>query len=173
MARIGRKNTKPEILLRTALHKIGLRYRLHDNNLPGSPDLVFPRFCAVVFVHGRGGSRRLVLGILDDLHAAGLGVLAFDVRGHGQTEESTPGAAFITGWLDVEAAVKFLREEHGFERVGVFGASQGAANALIAVGRSGGVDALIAQSSVTSLFGMLRGLKVLGFVPRDSAEAFR
>ncbi|MCH7778553.1 MAG: DNA mismatch endonuclease Vsr [Gemmatimonadetes bacterium] len=52
MARIGRKNTKPEILLRTALHKIGLRYRLHDNDLPGSPDIVFPRFNAVIFIHG-------------------------------------------------------------------------------------------------------------------------
>ena len=52
MARIGRKNTKPEILLRTSLHKIGLRYRLHDNDLPGSPDVVFPRFNAVIFIHG-------------------------------------------------------------------------------------------------------------------------
>ena len=52
MAQIGRKNTKPEILLRTALHKIGLRYRLHDKNLSGSPDIVFPRFNAVIFIHG-------------------------------------------------------------------------------------------------------------------------
>jgi DNA mismatch endonuclease, patch repair protein len=52
MSRVGQKNTGAEILLRTALHRAGLRYRLHDRSLPGSPDLVFPRFRAVVFVHG-------------------------------------------------------------------------------------------------------------------------
>ena len=52
MASVGQKNTGAELLLRKALHKIGLRYRLHDRSLPGSPDLVFPRFRAVIFVHG-------------------------------------------------------------------------------------------------------------------------
>lgn len=52
MARIGSKNTTTELLLRTSLHKLGFRYRLHTRHLPGSPDLVFPRFGAVVFVHG-------------------------------------------------------------------------------------------------------------------------
>lgn len=52
MASVGQKDTGPELSLRSALHKRGLRYRLHDRNLPGSPDLVFPRFHAVIFVHG-------------------------------------------------------------------------------------------------------------------------
>ena len=52
MASVGQKDTGPEISLRSALHKRGLRYRLHVRNLPGSPDLVFPRFLAVIFVHG-------------------------------------------------------------------------------------------------------------------------
>lgn len=52
MASVGQKNTGPEMVLRSALHRRGLRYRLHDRNLPGSPDLVFPRFKAVIFVHG-------------------------------------------------------------------------------------------------------------------------
>jgi len=52
MASVGQKNTGVEILLRKALHRRGLRYRLHDRSLPGSPDLVFPRFRAVIFVHG-------------------------------------------------------------------------------------------------------------------------
>ena len=52
MSRVGQKDTGPEMLLRSALHKQGLRYCLHDRRLPGSPDLVFPRFHAVVFVHG-------------------------------------------------------------------------------------------------------------------------
>jgi len=52
MSSVGQKNTGLEIMLRTALHKAGLRYRLFDRKLPGSPDLVFPRFGAVIFVHG-------------------------------------------------------------------------------------------------------------------------
>lgn len=52
MASVGQKDTGAELLLRSAIHKIGLRYRLHDRSLPGRPDLVFPRFHAVVFVHG-------------------------------------------------------------------------------------------------------------------------
>src|SRR5712692_2489456 len=52
MSLVGRKDTGPEIILRLALHKLGVRYRLHVKSLPGSPDLVFPRYRAVVFVHG-------------------------------------------------------------------------------------------------------------------------
>jgi DNA mismatch endonuclease, patch repair protein len=52
MASVGQKNTGAETLLRSTLHREGFRYRLHDRTLPGSPDLVFPRFRAVIFVHG-------------------------------------------------------------------------------------------------------------------------
>jgi DNA mismatch endonuclease (patch repair protein) len=52
MASVGQKDTGAELVLRRALHKIGLRYKLHDRTLPGSPDLVLPRFHAVIFVHG-------------------------------------------------------------------------------------------------------------------------
>ncbi|WP_295818098.1 very short patch repair endonuclease [uncultured Deinococcus sp.] len=52
MSRIRGKDTKPELQLRRLLHAAGLRYRLHGKKLPGSPDLVFPRYRAVVFVHG-------------------------------------------------------------------------------------------------------------------------
>lgn len=52
MSKVGQKDTGPEMKLRRSLHKIGLRYRLHDKRLPGSPDIVFPRFKAVLFVHG-------------------------------------------------------------------------------------------------------------------------
>ena len=52
MASVGQRDTGPEMRLRRILHRRGLRYRLHDRSLPGSPDLVFPRFRAVVFVHG-------------------------------------------------------------------------------------------------------------------------
>ena len=52
MASIRGKNTKPELALRHALFAAGFRYRLHQRGLPGTPDLVFPRYRAVVFVHG-------------------------------------------------------------------------------------------------------------------------
>lgn len=52
MSRIHGKDTKPEMLLRRGLHARGFRFRLHRRDLPGCPDLVFPRFRAVIFVHG-------------------------------------------------------------------------------------------------------------------------
>ena len=52
MSSVGQRNTSPELALRKALHGVGLRYRLHDRKLPGSPDIVFPKFHAVIFVHG-------------------------------------------------------------------------------------------------------------------------
>lgn len=52
MSGIRGKDTKPEMLVRHFLHRQGLRYRLHDKKLPGTPDLVFPRHGTVVFIHG-------------------------------------------------------------------------------------------------------------------------
>lgn len=52
MSGIRGKNTRPELALRHALHRMGFRYRLHARELPGKPDLVLPKYRAVVFVHG-------------------------------------------------------------------------------------------------------------------------
>ncbi len=52
MSRIKGRNTKPELLIRKALHARGLRYRLHRGDLPGKPDIVLSGYRAVVFVHG-------------------------------------------------------------------------------------------------------------------------
>lgn len=52
MSGIGGKNTKPELALRSELHKRGFRYRLHVKGLAGRPDLLLPRYRAAVFVHG-------------------------------------------------------------------------------------------------------------------------
>jgi len=52
MSGIKGKNTKPELQVRKYLHGRGLRFRLHVKELPGKPDLVFPQYKAVVFVHG-------------------------------------------------------------------------------------------------------------------------
>ncbi len=52
MAGIRGKNTKPELTLRRGLHAAGFRFRLHDRTLPGKPDIVFPKYRAVLFAHG-------------------------------------------------------------------------------------------------------------------------
>lgn len=46
------KNTKPELLLRSCLHAMGYRFRLHRKNLPGTPDIVFGRRYKVIWIHG-------------------------------------------------------------------------------------------------------------------------
>lgn len=52
MAKIRSKNTKPEVRLRSLLHRAGYRFRLHVRTLPGQPDLVFPGRRKVIFVNG-------------------------------------------------------------------------------------------------------------------------
>ena len=52
MSGIRGKDTKPELLIRKSLHARGFRYRLHDSKLPGKPDLAFPRYKAVIEIHG-------------------------------------------------------------------------------------------------------------------------
>lgn len=66
MSAIRGKNTAPEILVRKAAHRLGLRFRLHGRSLPGRPDLVFKKWNTVVFVngcfwHGHKGCRRAKL----------------------------------------------------------------------------------------------------------------
>ena len=52
MSAIKSKNTKPEIAVRKLLHSMGYRFRLHRKDLPGSPDIVLPKYKKVIFVHG-------------------------------------------------------------------------------------------------------------------------
>ncbi len=52
MSRIGSKNTKPELALRSLLHGLGFRFRLHRRDLPGTPDVVLPGRQTAIFVHG-------------------------------------------------------------------------------------------------------------------------
>jgi len=52
MAKVKGKNTMPELVIRKLLFKMGYRYRLHCNDLPGKPDIVLPKYNYVVFVHG-------------------------------------------------------------------------------------------------------------------------
>ncbi len=52
MSKISGKNTKPEITIRKIAHSLGYRFRLHKKDLPGKPDIVFPRYKKVIFVNG-------------------------------------------------------------------------------------------------------------------------
>ena len=65
MSRVRSKDTKPEMEVRGALHRSGFRFRLHRSDLPGKPDLVFPRHGLALFVHGcfwhRHGCKRTTM----------------------------------------------------------------------------------------------------------------
>lgn len=52
MAKVGHRNTGPEMVVRRALHRRGYRYNLNDRRLPGSPDLAFPKRHKTIFVNG-------------------------------------------------------------------------------------------------------------------------
>lgn len=52
MSRIRGRDTRPEKAVRSLLHRMGFRFRLHRRDLPGSPDIVLPRLRTVIFVHG-------------------------------------------------------------------------------------------------------------------------
>lgn len=52
MSRIFSANTKPELAVRSLLHKMGYRFRLHRKDLPGKPDIVLTKYKTVIFVHG-------------------------------------------------------------------------------------------------------------------------
>ena len=51
MSRVRSKDTKPELIVRQFLHAHGYRYRLHDEKLPGTPDMVLPKYKTAIFVH--------------------------------------------------------------------------------------------------------------------------
>ena len=65
MARVRSRDTRPEMEVRRALHRAGYRFRLHRSDLPGKPDLVFPRYRLALFVHGcfwhRHGCKRTTM----------------------------------------------------------------------------------------------------------------
>lgn len=52
MSRVKGRDTKPEILVRSLVHRMGYRFRIHRRDMPGNPDVVLPRHRKVIFVHG-------------------------------------------------------------------------------------------------------------------------
>lgn len=53
MSRIKGKDTTPELIVRKFLHLKGLRYKLHDRNIPGKPDINLPKYSCLILIHGR------------------------------------------------------------------------------------------------------------------------
>lgn len=52
MSRVRNRDTKPELTVRSLLHRLGYRFRLHRKDLPGHPDIVLPKYRKAIFVHG-------------------------------------------------------------------------------------------------------------------------
>lgn len=52
MRGIRSKDTKPELIIRSLVHRMGYRFKLHDRKLPSSPDLSLPKYRKVIFIHG-------------------------------------------------------------------------------------------------------------------------
>ena len=52
MSRVASKNTKPELVVRSYLHRKGFRFRIHSRQLPGNPDMVLPKHRTVILIHG-------------------------------------------------------------------------------------------------------------------------
>lgn len=52
MSQIKGKNTKPELVVRSLLHRLGYRFRLHRKDLPGKPDIILPKYKVALFIHG-------------------------------------------------------------------------------------------------------------------------
>ncbi|RWX52463.1 T/G mismatch-specific endonuclease [Candidatus Electrothrix marina] len=52
MSRVRSRHTKPELVIRSLLHRAGFRFRIKNNKLPGSPDIVLPKYKTALFVHG-------------------------------------------------------------------------------------------------------------------------
>jgi DNA mismatch endonuclease (patch repair protein) len=52
MSSVKQRHTKPEMVVRSLLHRLGYRFRLHQKDLPGSPDIILPKYRTAIFVHG-------------------------------------------------------------------------------------------------------------------------
>lgn len=103
---------------------------------------------ALVVVHGAWMDRRNFLNRLPMLHRAGYPVLLFDCREHGMSEGRGRGCSLgYREQQDVSAAVRYLKTQRGFERVGVLGTSQGAASAILAAAQDESIDAVIAENA--------------------------
>lgn len=99
MGRVRGKNTKPEMVVRRLVHGMGYRYRLHDRDLPGCPDLVFPRFRKALFVHGCFWHRHTAPACkLARLPKSRLDFWRPKLEGNRRRDEENQAALLIRGW---------------------------------------------------------------------------
>jgi DNA mismatch endonuclease (patch repair protein) len=97
MAAVRTKNTKPEILVRRALHRAGLRFRLHVKELPGTPDIVLPRHRTVLLIqgcywHGHGRCKK------GTLPASNRGFWTAKINENRRRDRRTSRALRAQGW---------------------------------------------------------------------------
>lgn len=123
---------------------------------------------AVVLCHGHNNCRGQVLSLIRPLHEAGLHVFLFDFRSHGLSG----GGICTYGYherSDVHAAVRWLRENAGVERVGLFGISMGGATSLMAAAEDPGIAAVVTDCAFARLEEMV-GQRFF-FLPERLREA--
>ena len=101
---------------------------------------------AIILLHGAGGSRENMKGHAEMLAENGYGVLSVDLRGHGESEGRTNRVGW-QGTADVEAAVEFLRERDGVERIGAIGSSMGGEVLLGASAECPEIEAMVADGA--------------------------
>ncbi|MFH1549721.1 MAG: alpha/beta fold hydrolase [Planctomycetota bacterium] len=123
---------------------------LHGWFLPADKAKAHPSKPCVLLCHGLGGNISQMLPRVNSLHENGCDVLAFDFRGHGES-----GGVFASlGYFemrDVIAAIDYLRDERGIQRVALYGFSMGAVAALLAAAHDGRVAAVVAESPYDSM----------------------
>jgi pimeloyl-ACP methyl ester carboxylesterase len=106
----------------------------------------------VVTAHGRGTDRRDFLRHLPVFHQLGLPTLLFDYREHGASDGAGRGMSMGSREAqDISAAVRYMKETLGLERVVVVGVSLGASSAILAAAQGGAIDAVVAESPLASI----------------------
>jgi pimeloyl-ACP methyl ester carboxylesterase len=106
----------------------------------------------VVTAHGRGGDRRDFLRHLPIFHELGMPTLLFDYREHGTSDGAGRGMSLGAHESeDISAAVRYLKEATGVERVVVVGVSLGASSAILAAARDRAIDAVVGESPIASM----------------------
>jgi len=109
---------------------------------------------AVIFVHGRHAGRWAVLRYARAYQAAGLHVLAFDLRRHGQSQMTLSSMGYHESF-DVEAAYRFARDVKAMKSVGLYGFSMGAVASVLAFERQREIGALVAEAPYARLDDLL------------------
>lgn len=111
-----------------------------------------PTAPAVLYAHGAGDDQRSGFYLVPFLHEAGYHVLLFSYRDFGASDRQGRGLTYgDSESQDIEAAVRFLREERGIRRVGVIGYSVGASSAILAAARTSAIDAVVAVAPFACL----------------------